>query len=535
MLVAGRYQLLKLAGRGGMSTVYRARDTRLERDVAIKLLSPVLAEDSSFVERFKREAQAAAALNHRNIVAVHDWGAHEDTYFIAMEFVPGSTLKEVINRRGARPEHEAIHIASEVASALEAAHVRGVVHRDVKPHNILLDPDGNIKVADFGIARAVGASALTDTGTILGSATYASPEQIQRELVDARSDLYSLGAVLFELLAGRPPFSGDSAVAIAWQHVHESPPDLTALDPSISFAAALLVAKALAKDAGDRFQTASEMHKVLASLAGGSVTLPVPASLQTTQAMEALESTQGCPDSPRTTVLPDVRPFAPPKETPNRRLPMVAALVALLAALPLGAALVVATRADRSELALPSPQATTPGSVLGAVDTPLATTASTAAPTAVEAAPPAVVSTAAPPTPAPRPSPAATLAPPPTQAAVPTQVPPNVGADAPVQAVIAFYASIGNGQLDQAARLWSPRMQAQYPPATNLHGRFDQTRSMTVHSARIIAQAADSATVAIELSEVTGNPAVTQRWAGTWQVVRSSAGWLLDNPSLQPA
>jgi len=532
-----------------MSTVYRARDTRLERDVAIKLLSHVLAEDATFVERFKREAQAAAGLNHRNIVAVYDWGAHEHTYFIAMEHIPGSTLKEVINRRGARPEQEALEIAAEVASALAAAHARGVVHRDVKPHNILLDPVGSIKVADFGIARAVGATALTDTGTIIGSASYASPEQIQRGPVDARSDLYSLGAVLFELLAGKPPFTGDSAVAIAWQHVHETPPDLATLIPSISSGAAALVAKALAKNPADRFQTASEMHKSLVLHVGASVPRPAPALLDETLAMPISGSQPGTLDSPGTTVLPAVHPLAPHVAIQKRRWPLVAMLAALLAALPLGAVLAVATRPDRVAVAQPVPMATTTGSVLGAVATQAAPTApaapptaiataptaAAAPPTAIAAAPTAVETAVAQPTPAARPSTAATIDPSPPRVAEPVQAPPASVADAPAQAVLTFYANIGNRQLDQAAGLWSSSMQTRYPPATNVYGRFDQTLSMTVHSARVISQSGDFATVAVELSEVIGNPAVTRRWAGTWRVVRTSAGWLLDEPSLQPA
>ncbi|MCL4163872.1 UNVERIFIED_CONTAM: hypothetical protein GTU68_003305, partial [Idotea baltica] len=217
-----------------MADVFLAHDQLLDRPVAVKVLFPQFAAEPSFVERFRREAQAAANLNHPSIVAVYDWGEYDDTYFIVMEYVEGQSLAELIRAEGTLHPDRAAEIATDVAAALGFAHRNGTVHRDVKPGNILITPTGQVKVTDFGIARAFGGGdELTQTGSVMGTASYFSPEQAQGKAVDPRSDLYSLGVVIFEMVTGRPPFTGDSPVAIAYKHVQEAPPRPTSINPAV--------------------------------------------------------------------------------------------------------------------------------------------------------------------------------------------------------------------------------------------------------------------------------------------------------------
>jgi eukaryotic-like serine/threonine-protein kinase len=257
-LFDGRYQLLGRLGAGGMATVWLADDTSLHRKVAIKVLAERYAEDEQFVERFRREAQSAAGLNHPNIVAIYDRGVAEGAYYIAMEYLDGPTLKDVIDERGGLEPNRAIGFATQILSALRFAHNHGVVHRDIKPQNVVVAPDGRLKVTDFGIARA-GASQMTEVGSIVGTAQYLSPEQARGEVVGPPSDLYSVGIVLYEMLTGRVPFEGDSAVAIAMKHLSEEPVPPSVYAPGTPPALEQVVLRALAKDAGDRYQTAEEM------------------------------------------------------------------------------------------------------------------------------------------------------------------------------------------------------------------------------------------------------------------------------------
>jgi beta-lactam-binding protein with PASTA domain len=257
-LFDGRYQLQGRLGAGGMATVYLAEDTSLHRKVAIKMLAERYAEDEQFVERFRREAQSAAGLNHPNIVAIYDRGVAEGTYYIAMEYLDGPTLKDVIDERGGLEPNRAIGFATQILSALRFAHNHGVVHRDIKPHNVVVSPDGRLKVTDFGIARA-GASQMTEVGSIVGTAQYLSPEQARGEVVGPPSDLYSVGIVLYEMLTGHVPFDGDSAVAIAMKHLSEEPVPPSVYAPGTPPALEQVVLRALSKDAGDRYQTAEEM------------------------------------------------------------------------------------------------------------------------------------------------------------------------------------------------------------------------------------------------------------------------------------
>ena len=247
-----------------MADVFLAHDQLLDRPVAIKVLFPQFASEPAFVERFRREAQAAANLNHPSIVAVYDWGEHDNTYFIVMEYVEGRSLAEIIRSEGTLHPDRAAEVATDVAAALGFAHRNGVVHRDVKGGNILVNQAGQVKVTDFGIARAFGGGdELTQTGSVMGTATYFSPEQAQGKTVDPRSDLYSLGVVLFEMVTGRPPFLGDSPVAIAYKHVQEAPPRPTSLNPALPQALEAIIARLLAKNPDDRYPSAEELRSEL--------------------------------------------------------------------------------------------------------------------------------------------------------------------------------------------------------------------------------------------------------------------------------
>ncbi|MDP9800951.1 serine/threonine-protein kinase [Arcanobacterium wilhelmae] len=314
-ILGGRYEVGELIGRGGMAEVHLGRDRRLSRTVAIKVLRSDLATDPTFLARFRREAQSAAALNHPAIVAVYDTGEEEtlspngNTYslpYIVMEYVRGRTVSKLVGGGDALPINEAVQIVVGVLSALEYSHREGIIHRDIKPGNIMLTPEGKVKVMDFGIARAVADSSatMTSTNSVVGTAQYLSPEQARGEVVDARSDLYSTGCVLYELLTGKPPFQGDSAVAVAYQHVSEPPKPASSIAPDIPDVLDRVVMKSLAKKREDRYQSAAEMRsELLAAIRGQGVgapavttwaqrTPPVPAPTSApTQTMAAAELT----------------------------------------------------------------------------------------------------------------------------------------------------------------------------------------------------------------------------------------------------
>lgn len=271
-----RYRLEQLIGTGGMADVYRATDTLLGRTVAVKILHPHYAKDPVFIERFRQEAQAAANLNQPNIVNVFDWGIEEDVYYIVMEYVEGLDLKDIILRGGPLLPERAVEIAMSISLALDAAHARGIVHRDIKPQNVIITRDNRVMVMDFGIARAAGGSAMTQTGTIMGTPQYISPEQAQGRTADPRSDLYSLGVVLFEMLTGKVPFDGDNPVAIAYKHVREDPLPPSMLNPDISPELESVVMKSLAKNPENRYQSALEMRADLERCLEGAPVYATP-------------------------------------------------------------------------------------------------------------------------------------------------------------------------------------------------------------------------------------------------------------------
>jgi serine/threonine-protein kinase len=257
---ANRYELGEEIGRGGMAEVFLAHDRLLDRPVAVKVLSPQFASDPTNVERFRREAQAAAGLNHPHIVAVYDWGEEDGTSFIVMEYVAGQTVRELLQTHGRLAPTDAARIAADIADALSFAHAHGVVHRDVKPGNILVTPQGQVKVTDFGIARAETSEPLTKTGAVLGTATYFSPEQAQGFALDGRSDVYALGVVLYEMLTGVAPFVASSPVSVAYKHVREAPAPPSSVVPDLPRSMDQIVLTAMAKDLEHRYQSAQEMR-----------------------------------------------------------------------------------------------------------------------------------------------------------------------------------------------------------------------------------------------------------------------------------
>ncbi|KUM38091.1 Stk1 family PASTA domain-containing Ser/Thr kinase [Arthrobacter sp. EPSL27] len=305
-ILSGRYELGELIGRGGMADVFRGIDTRLGRTVAIKLLRPDLARDPQFQARFKREAQAVAALNHPSIVAIYDTGDHavpgdhEDTVrvpYIVMEFVSGKTIRDLIRAKEVTID-QAIDFTLGVLAALDYSHKAGIVHRDIKPANVMFCPDANsVKVMDFGIARAMADSAatMTQTQAVVGTAQYLSPEQARGETVDARSDLYSAGCLLYEMLAGRPPFIGDSPVSVAYQHVREIPELASSLNPDVSEALDSVLMKALQKNRADRFQDAAAFRRALRAARSGVGVTPPAASEAATDPQNTVPASDGIP------------------------------------------------------------------------------------------------------------------------------------------------------------------------------------------------------------------------------------------------
>lgn len=347
VLLGERYELGGLLGRGGMADVRIGRDLRLGRQVAIKQLRPDLASDDSFQARFRREAQSAAALNHPSIVAVYDTGETTDIHgnhipYIVMEHVEGQTLREITSDgRRILPER-ALSIVADVLGALDYSHRQGIIHRDIKPANVMLTPHGQVKVMDFGIARALADASMTQTAAVIGTAQYLSPEQARGETVDARSDIYSTGCLLYELLTGRPPFIGESPVSVAYQHVREEARPPSQFNPDVSASIDNIVAKALAKRTDDRYQSAAEMKAdIQRAVAGGSITPPTQTSAMGATTAAAVDQLSALSGAQNTQLSPAVAaaevttaggpPVPPAREQRSRRRWWVVLAVLLVA------------------------------------------------------------------------------------------------------------------------------------------------------------------------------------------------------------
>jgi serine/threonine-protein kinase len=491
-VVAERYVLHERIGVGANAYVYSALDRETGELVALKLLLPAFADDPDFITRFRREAQAASALRHPNIVRVLDWGADGDAY-LAMELVRGGDLADRL-ARGALGVAECVRVAMRLAEALEAAHARGLVHRDVKPQNILLDEQGEPKLADFGIARALWLTQITRTNMIFGSPHYLSPEQARGVHVDERADLYGLGVVLYEMLTGRPPFVADTAVAVALKHVHERPQSPRSLRREIPRAVEAVVLRALAKDPRQRQQSAREFRDALARALPGATRKARPKPARIVFALPALLLAA---------LITGGAALAAPLFRVWADRPQVAAQ-------PPAASM---TPAAASETAAVPTYEPTPISVATSPvpDTIAAPADTSASPTAAVAPPSAMVS-----------APSPTIAPPATKPAA---------RGGPADAVSRFYSAITAHDLDGALSLWDARMRSTYPPATYLYQRFATTSLIGVSSASVIAETDTTATVAVEITEIAAG--VRQQWTGYWVLVRGPSGWLLDQPALR--
>ncbi|EKF37469.1 Stk1 family PASTA domain-containing Ser/Thr kinase [Bacillus xiamenensis] len=321
--ISGRYQILRVIGGGGMANVYLAEDMILDREVAIKILRFDFASDDDFIRRFRREAQSAASLDHPNIVSIYDVGEEDDIYYIVMEYVEGMTLKEYIHANGPLHPKEAVRIMEQVVAAMEEAHAKQLVHRDIKPHNILIDNMGNIKVTDFGIAMALSSATITHTNSVLGSVHYLSPEQARGGLATKKSDIYSLGIVLYELISGRMPFEGESAVSVALKHLQSEPPSVRRWNPSVPQSVENIILKAMAKDPFYRYEDASEMQKDLKTAFDPArlkeKRFVIEEDHEATKAIPIMKDHQVDQDHEKTAVHPVQKPKKKEKQKPKKK------------------------------------------------------------------------------------------------------------------------------------------------------------------------------------------------------------------------
>jgi len=497
-----------------MSTVYRAHDEQLDRPVAFKRLRAELDEQHRFTTRFAGEAKRAASINHPNVVALYDVGTDGGPY-IVMELVEGGDLALLLRTEGRLPAERAAQLTADAAAGLQAAHDAGVTHRDVKPGNILVGPDGRGMVGDFGIARAVGDGTLTKTGAVLGSVDYFSPEQTRGERAGPPSDIYALGVVLYELLTGQRPFRGDSPYAIAVDRLHRPAPDPRDVRPDVPAGLAQIATRAMAIDPADRYSSASEMRDALAAWLAAD-----RPSGRGTDVVPVAASSRG--DPPMDTPMAAERHVAVPPRAPTSRS-RTWVLAALVLALLLVGGYVGGRLLTGGEVGdvLPEVIVGSPGGF--AFDNATETPAPTAVPTDIPNASPTPEVTATPSPPAPAP---ATAAPTP-RPAEPSPVP--VAAAGPDDAVAAFYGHVAAGRFDAAYDLWSARMKAAYPREENLDGRFDTTASITFDALYVASQSSDAADVQANFTERYDGGS-SRSFIGYWRLVLVDGRWLLDEP-----
>ena len=577
LLLAGRYRLLAVLGEGGMAVVHRAHDELLDREVAVKQLRPNFASDPEFVRRFRQEARNAAALVHPNIATVYDTGTDGDIDYIVMQLVQGPDLEQVLAREGRLAPGAAVRIGIDVARALRVAHDNGIIHRDIKPGNILLDRDGTVRVVDFGIARAATDVGITTAGVVLGSVQYASPEQVTGEAVTPASDIYSLGVVLYETLTGRRPFSGPTPAAVALERLRVTPPPpgsvVADLPPSLDG----VVMRALERDPAARYESAGDFASALeawriewiggvrrsGALARDAGAAGVALGTATTAGGATASGPVGAAHAgvsgarSRASEVAAIRAAraqrrGPREERPaaRRRPPPIGILVPLAAlalVVAVGAALAGALTEDRGGVL--GVTASPPG-MIGAADPRVTPTPRvTASPTPPSAAPSpsAAAIVSPPPTPAPTAPPTArpTRAPTPEPTPLPTRrptAPPEptqppatregVPALDPAETVARFYEFVVAEQFDAAAALWTSGMRERYPTAEYIDGRFAPTTEIVLQRNEIVAfdPTRGTATVAVDIIEYREGSDSPRRFVGDWDLVFTEAGWRMSDP-----
>ena len=445
-VLSDRYRLDHVLGQGGMAIVYRAEDTLLGRTVAVKVLREQYGADPEFLERFRREARAAASLSHPNVVMVYDVGRDGNMNFIVMEYVDGEDLKDIIAREGPLPPERLVNLGCQLAAALEYAHRKGLIHRDVKPQNVLVADEDRVKVGDFGIAVALGARSITQTGMVIGSVHYMAPEQVQGHPATPVTDVYGLGVVLYEMATGRQPFSAESALAVAQMQMERRPAEPQQLNPSLPPALSDVVMTALAKNPRDRFQSAAEVAAALrghrsAAAQRTAVVEPTAAIAQgTARTQHMAPGATAATGSPTRVYVP---PRAPPRRFPIPLWPLItlALLLGIVAGgigwvlrnpasspapKPTAAPVLVATAPTPTQTATQAPTSTAPPTSVPATATPPATPVPPTAPPTTAVPATAVPATAVPPTTAPTAAPQPTPAPKPTAGAPARGQVPNV-------------------------------------------------------------------------------------------------------------
>jgi serine/threonine-protein kinase len=590
VVLAGRYRLLETIGQGGVAAVYRAHDLLLDREVAVKILRAGAIADPRRVERLRFEAHHAAILHHPNIVTVGEAGFDPSsrTEFIAMQLVEGPDLRRVLDRSRVLPVGFAVRIGLEAARALAYAHEHGVLHGDIRPENILIDADGDVRVADFGISRVLADEGGPTSEATLGSAPYVSPEQVLGAPVGPRSDLYSLGVVLYECLTGVRPFVGPSAADEALARVRVAPLRITTIDPTLPPRLGRLVMRLLSRSPGQRPRSAVEVVRELerfrtrtidARRPGGHVRERMARLRQRPRAMDAAgaailmnpvwtdpdtpEPTDAQPAPPSTPPVVPAAPSALPRAStpapPRRRrrgIPTIdgqlsrrAAALAILLIATFGLMAVnggdlsggvlgttASSSDDPGDVAIVAPRVSPDASADRSLPAlpPLPPPVTAPSDTPIPTAPPAATlrpSATPRPTPTAAPTPRPTVRPTPRPTPRPTTAPAPAAVRGPAATVARFYALVVRHDYDAAARLWSRALRERYPPDRYIAGRFDATTAVDVHRLETTRQGSRTAVVATDITEHRASGA-SRHWVGTWDLVKIDGVWLMDDPDL---